>query len=692
MVSARLRHDVAVEGFPTLVNILLSASPRPRPRPRLRLPASTNNADVRVPALSIMEEDDAQSERSVRGAVSQKMAPGRGKLPLLFPTVAILLVAAFTWPVRWILSGAAVLTYCMILGDHQGNRVFHFMPLWTQLALLNLTYAVCATSWLFYWGFVLSCYPAIFLSCLFQFDTVARFVRRRLGQILKQLHFINDKIAFFDIPALEIDTEVDGLLVIRGITISLSRLTITAHGVEVGIKLSEDMEFAVQVDEVRVLFFRRIEIGDVYANLKGGEFEMTFGNLAKRATGDSLMVSDTPLLQAAALQGNTTRPDLARVASKFTNGAEPQHVSVKAGLGSLTQISPDESGRKYRDALAYIYKTSAIQESIRAVQEAANDGPADSNFDQENEKSMRAAICSQLHDKPSVPHPPLRSIKVTTLKNLSPPYVRRFLHRLPFLLRLLLNPMSYFHPVNFESITVGGSGKWLQHTLHENVFKHYGESDSGIRKLERRVSTWLSDANFVLQLVGISGLAQVPISTTYDIVSQLKVDDVLAYRTQPKEVDLKQVVRLGGADATFNVPSFLLPHHEHLLPPLPTAEDEWNQEQEVKNADGIPQEFQAKVALKQTRNDETTVKFSVHGRLPAVFDQELLDFVAALVKAVKIIELEKEPDIGDTDSLDETDVLDGPYETEHQRAGIVITEQYEGRHEDGERQHATGWD
>jgi hypothetical protein len=324
----------------------------------------------------------------------------------------------------------------------------------------------------------------------------------------------------------------------------------------------------------------------------------------------------------------------------------------------MTQMSPDESGKKYRNALAYIEKTSAIQTSLQSVLDAASGD--DSLFDLENEKTLRAAVCSQLHDMPSVPHPPLRSVKVTTLQNMSPPHVRRFLHRLPFLLRLLLSPMSYFHPIKIASITAGGSGKWLQHTLHEKIFKHYGDSDSGIRKLESRVSTWLSDANFVLELVDVNGVAQVPMNTNFDIFNQIKIEDVLAYRTQPKEVDLKQVIRVGGADATFSVPSFLLPHHEHLLPACPTAEDRRSQEKEVENADGLPQEVQAKVALKQIRKDETNVKMSVRGRLPAVFDQELLDFIAALVKAVKIIEMEKEPDFGDSDALEEVEILETP--------------------------------
>ena len=36
---------------------------------------------------------------------------------------------------------------------------------------------------------------------------------------------------------------------------------------------------AIYVDEVHVQLFRRIEIGDVYANVKGGKFEMTFAEV-----------------------------------------------------------------------------------------------------------------------------------------------------------------------------------------------------------------------------------------------------------------------------------------------------------------------------------------------------------------------------------------------------------------------------
>lgn len=564
--------------------------------------------------------------------------------PSLFAATCVLLVALYEWPKRWVLSGVPILTYCVLLGALRGYRILSFIPLWTLLATLHLVYAVAATSWLLYWVFALNCYPAIFLTCLFQFDFVADLVRRNLRSLLKQLQIVKDKIALFDIPALEIDTEVDGLMVVRGLTISLSSLTIIAHGVEVGIKLSDDMELALLTDNVTIRLFRGVNIGDVYANIKGGAYEMTFGNLeesTKDEDGDAVMETDTPLLKAAAANGDTSRLGVVKMTDAMTDGNNPKDSSPQAGLQSVTTLSPDseQANRQYVETLAYIEKSSAISQARRKLRKLVR---VDSGLDKTNQKDMRAAICSELHNKPSIPHPPRRSIKVTTLQNLSPPYVRRFLHRLPLLLRLLLNPMSYFHPLTIASITAAGSGRWIQSMLGEHIFQEYGEDVSEIRRLEQRIAAWLSDANFVLELAEITGLAQVPFLTTFDINCYLGFGDVMAYRTLPKEIDLKQVVRLGGADATFAIPSFLLPHHEHLLPPVPTKQVKQELEREVEEADGLPKTIQAQGTLEQAEKDETNVKMSVHASLPACFDQELLNFIAALVKATKVVEMEKE--------------------------------------------------
>ncbi len=67
----------------------------------------------------------------------------------------------------------------------------------------------------------------------------------------------------------------------------------------------------------------------------------------------------------------------------------------------------------------------------------------------------------------------------------------------------------------------------------------------------------------------------------------------------------------------------------------------------VDDADGKPKEVQAKRELEQQLDDEANMKISVRARLPACFDQEMLDFVSPLVKAMKVVELEKEPSMMD---------------------------------------------
>ena len=257
------------------------------------------------------------------------------------------------------------------------------------------------------------------LTCLFQFETAADILRRNLRGVLKQLHYVNDKVAFFNIPALEIDTDVAGLMVARGITLHLSTLTIVAHGIELGIKLSDDMEIAIQTEQVTVALFRRIEISDVYANLKGGEYEMTFHDLEKTTAikeGDPLMDTDTPLLRAATFGSDISLPSSplkAKITEEMTGGRSMKDSSAKAGFQSATQVSPDEAGKHYYEMLDWLGETSTIQQCHRALKE-------NPDFDDDNVKEVRAAICSKLHEAPSVPHPPQRSVKVSTLRNLAP--------------------------------------------------------------------------------------------------------------------------------------------------------------------------------------------------------------------------------------------------------------------------------
>lgn len=174
-------------------------------------------------------EGDKHQRKTSRSATTANIAATTA-----YAAVIIGLAITTRWARHWLLSGAGVQTLILFAADAQSSRVFPTVALWALLSALNLAYAICSTSWLLFGFFVASLYPLIFLTCLFQFPMVANFARKRLRLLLKHLHFVNDKIALFNIPALEIDTDVSGLLVVRGVTISLSSLTIVAHGIELG--------------------------------------------------------------------------------------------------------------------------------------------------------------------------------------------------------------------------------------------------------------------------------------------------------------------------------------------------------------------------------------------------------------------------------------------------------------------------
>ncbi|EME44496.1 hypothetical protein DOTSEDRAFT_72089 [Dothistroma septosporum NZE10] len=562
----------------------------------------------------------------------------------------VLLVAVSSRARRWLASGAAIESLLILYGSSTDNRVFPSVPLWTVITTLSLAYAVCSTSWLLHAVFTLACYMSIFFTTIFQFPRAAHYARRGLRKFLGQHpHFIKDKIALFNLPALEIDTDVDGLFVIRGVTFSLSSFTLVAHGIELGLKLTNDIELAMYVDEVVVRLFRGIDIGDVYANVKGGEFEMTLGDLDDAADDDaasetSVFLDDTPLLRAATAgsRGFVDRPLLRE---SLTGGVKTMRdSSAQAGFKMVESLSPDDNiaDKQYNERLTEIRTTSAVYQSRQQVRQKAM---GENGFKFDNEKDLRAAVSAELHTLPSIPHPPNRSVRVTTLQTLSPPWVRTFLHRLPFLLRLLLAPLSYFHPISISSITGNGSGQWLSALLQQQVFKHHIEHNAELRRIHRRISHWLADANFCAQFTDVSGLGQVPLSALFDIVAYLKFSDVMAYRTEPEKQIIRQVVRLGGADATFTIPSYLLPHHEHLVPTEPTPEREDELKIEVETADGMPQEVQKEKELEKLQKDETNINMSVHASLPLSCDQTLLNFVAALVKATKMIEAEKEVEV-----------------------------------------------
>lgn len=419
-------------------------------------------------------------------------------------------------------------------------------------------------------------------------------------------------------------------------------------------------------------FFRKIEIGDVYANVKGGNAEMTFSEVEEAvddaASETSVFIDDTPLLRAASV-GAASFKDRPKLRESLAGGSFMEDSSAKDGMGGVETLSPDDelARKEYEELMTEIRTSSAIYQCRAQVRKNVKNGT--NGFLLNSEKDLRAAVGAELHALPSISHPPHRSVRVTTLQHLSSPATKRFMHRLPFLLRALLAPLSYFHPVYIESINAAGSGQWVSELLQEKVFKKHTENNAELRRLWRRLSAWLGGANFCLELSDIEGIAAVPLNTGPDsfIHTALKFQDVVAFRTAPQTGTVAPVVRLGGAHATFSIPSYLLPHHEHLIPPKPTSEDEFEMQVKVEEADGAPKTIQAERDLETLKKDESAVKMSVHGSFPASCDQSLLNFIAALVKATKLIEFEKEVDETVHDTTDEnTPPLSPPYSPDFQ--------------------------
>lgn len=353
-------------------------------------------------------------------AAPTKPQTDRAFVPLTYLALVLLATTVLNW--RWVLSGIPLLTSSLALGQWNGKRIFSRIPLLAIVGVLNVTYAIASTSWVLYWGFVAAAYTATLLSCILQFTFAARIVRHNLRNILRECHVVQDSISLFDLPALEIDKDTIGLFVVRGLTFSLSTLTATAYGIEVGIKLDEDMELSIQTDKVVVALFRRITIGDVYANVKGRD-EMTFKDVhqfpnERDMSKDTLIARDTQLLKAAY---SSAKKGFSEVHEEFGSAVEIPQTSNTL----VRKLSPDEEkARTEVDKLIrHILNTSTSHIAQEMLKKIAQEREIDGVLDSEN--NLRAAVCAHVHGQPTVSHPPSKSIRLTTLSHNNHPKLKK---------------------------------------------------------------------------------------------------------------------------------------------------------------------------------------------------------------------------------------------------------------------------
>ncbi|KAK6344296.1 hypothetical protein TWF696_007936 [Orbilia brochopaga] len=594
------------------------------------------------------------------------------------------------WSIRWCLSGIPLLCFLILIGAQQSDLLdtapSQRLP---HVGVVLLVHLVLSTSWLAYYILAILTWPVVAVLAIANSAILQGLFRRSIKRLGRDLHYFQDKFACFDLPALEIDVHITGMMVIEGATFTLSTLTIEAHSIEVALKVDEGLEICFRTEKAVARLGRSVEIGDVYITLKT---EMDTG----------------PGSTFATRRCNTV--DMMGEA-----GRRPEHLHPRSLGDAIEQVKDvtdtqfldeDEEAaiQAYRARVQHIHDNTAIHAARKRLLSAP--GQKYSTFTVKEKKAM---LASALQTATSITHPPTWSITVSQLKARTPAWLHEFNNRFPIAQRTMLNIIAHLHPVKCNGVIGNVTGRFASGMLERAVFKHYKAENREISKLASRVQTWLETGNFVVQFSKINGEAQVPTAVSYDIVAAIKTSTVQVFKVlvSPETTDpllddddavsvdsaasiasshsgksgvsvtikdkagikleedkgISEVARINGISSRVEVPSLLLPHHEYLFPPPPGISKDvkgpsrglekvasdvavHQHEDDRLEDDVLTDEFDGRqpAALPLEHGgdrDEVIVLATVLASLPAQFNSTILHFATALLKASKLIEIEK---------------------------------------------------
>jgi hypothetical protein len=141
------------------------------------------------------------------------------------------------WANTWICSGSAIESLLLLFGPPLQADV----PSWVFVLGLNAIYAVASTSWLLRIFFASTCWLFVVATSVAQYAAISSFTRGRLRRLLRQVHFYQDKVAFFNFPVLIIDSEMSGFVAVHGVTVSLSTLSVEFHSIDLSMYASREL-------------------------------------------------------------------------------------------------------------------------------------------------------------------------------------------------------------------------------------------------------------------------------------------------------------------------------------------------------------------------------------------------------------------------------------------------------------------
>jgi len=400
---------------------------------------------------------------------------------------------------------------------------------------------------------------------------------------------------------------------------------------------------------LEIRLFRRIAIGEIFAAHKCPEDEKETPSEVDddhpHLSSESRIVKDNIRHEASVKHQDGATPDV-----KVPN---PQLTKDRT---QSTALGDEDAELRYADILKDIRNGGGLYQMREHLR----------NVDREDEYSdveLRAMLCTELRRTGLSLPQHSRRLTTSRLATLFPePNIFEYV---PSAMRALLWLASHTHPIDCPSISVAGSGHWLNSMLSHFIFRRHLTDDQRIRELEREVSEWLSVGEYCVDLANITALGQVPLRSVYNIKAEIRSTNIAVSRIDVEDNSSAQMASLAGVDGTFVIPTCLLPNHSHLVPPEPSASEvfeatEKKKQEENEKRDQAKPKTVAEVTITnpegveqrpsedQSVNEEDSVDIDALGilmslrvTLPAHLDESCLSFAATLSKAAQMMDIEE---------------------------------------------------
>jgi hypothetical protein len=578
------------------------------------------------------------------------------------------------WVRSWLFSGSAVESLLILFGPLLQTVV----PPWALVLCLNTIYAVASTSWLLHIVFTVLCWPLVVATSIAQYVLISSFTRAKLRWLLHQMHFYQDKVAFFAFPVLIIDADLSGFVAVQGVTASLLNLSVEFHSIDIGmyaielmiveltlnvfqhlyeakanecagLNIGQGHEIHAHTDSLEIKLFRRIAISEIFAAHRCPEDEKELpcevDDDQSHLSSKNRIVKDNIRHEASVKHQDEATTDV--------KVPVPRSTKDWAQNGAL---GDEDAELRYADILKDIRTGGGLYQMRERLR----------NVDREDEYTdieLRAMLCTELRRTGLSPPQHSRRITTSKLATLFPePNIFEYV---PSAMRALLWLTSHTHPIDCPSISVAGSGHWLNSMLSHFIFRRHPTDDQRIRELEREISEWLSVGEYCVDLANITALGQVPLRSVYNIKAEIRSTNIAVSRIDVEDNSSAQMASLAGVDGTFVIPTCLLPNHAHLVPPEPSALEvfeatEKKKQKEIEKRDQVQFKTASDAASTETEGvkqmssedesapetetvdiDALGILMSIRATLPAHFDESCLSFAATLSKAAQMMDIEE---------------------------------------------------